>query len=529
MADIRSKRPKVLGARVAGLRLTQEERFVMARIDGEKSVDELAGVTGLAPERLEQIVTKLAFDGAVDLSETRAAPVVLPLDEGETSMADFAAALGLDPNTFQDKKAAPVPSAPPSSPPPGTNEPPRPRRPKIVRKQRPDSLEEDHAALVGEAPIAQSTQESESAPIAVPESNPYSAALEGAAVEAFSSVGRAEKQREEVALPSMLPEIESAAQLEPQHQDASGGEAEEPFVLGSTYEANTAFEELEEVPDELEEVHELEEVGDELEEVRDGDELEEVAEDEGVTPQNVKEEEIARAVQERNYREVFEKRWHALPVDARVAGAKIAKGPDLLALCFDPDPRVISAVLENATAGLDHVRLIAFYHRTNTGLEILARRQDWIRDLLVERRLLRNPMIGDIVLTRVMNPKRLFPTYKIAIDRDVPELSRAKVRGMIRKKWATAPAEERADLLFRTEARCLNIMTGCTFDAKTTAILCGRPINSVMFVQSISKFPSSPPALLAHLFKQPFVRKNPPLKKMLLAHPNMPGDVKRGV
>lgn len=242
-----------------------------------------------------------------------------------------------------------------------------------------------------------------------------------------------------------------------------------------------------------------------------------------------KDDEIARAVAERNYRQVYEKRWHELPVDQRVASAHRAKGVDLLALCFDADPRVIAAVLENATCGLDHVRLIAFYHRTGTGLEIVARRQDWLRDLLVERRLLRNPMIGEIVLGRVMGPKRLLPTYKVAIDRDVPDLTRIKCRGYIRKKWQTAPSEERADLLLRTEGRCLVLMTGCTFDAKTTAILCGRPINSVMFVQSIAKFGSSPPALLAHLLKQPFVRKSPPLKKMLLAHPNMPGDAKRSV
>jgi hypothetical protein len=49
----------------------------------------------------------------------------------------------------------------------------------------------------------------------------------------------------------------------------------------------------------------------------------------------------------------------------------------------------------------------------------------------------------------------------------------------------------------------------------------------MMFVQSIAKFAGSPPALLAHLYKQPFVRKNPSVRKMLLAHPNMPGDVKR--
>jgi hypothetical protein len=49
----------------------------------------------------------------------------------------------------------------------------------------------------------------------------------------------------------------------------------------------------------------------------------------------------------------------------------------------------------------------------------------------------------------------------------------------------------------------------------------------VLFIQNLAKFSATPPALLAHLMKQPFVRKNIPLKRLLLQHPNMPGDVKR--
>jgi hypothetical protein len=126
-----------------------------------------------------------------------------------------------------------------------------------------------------------------------------------------------------------------------------------------------------------------------------------------------------------------------------------------------------------------------------------------------------------------MASKRLFQTYKIAIDRDVPELTRSKSRGYMRQKYQNAPSEERADLVLRTEGRCLIYMTGCAFDAKMTGILCGRPYNSVLFIQNLAKFSATPPALLAHLMKQPFVRKHAPLKKILLQHPNMPGDVKR--
>jgi hypothetical protein len=242
---------------------------------------------------------------------------------------------------------------------------------------------------------------------------------------------------------------------------------------------------------------------------------------------DAEENEETTSLQQQDYRKLYESRFHPLPVDVRVELARSAQGAELLALCLDPDPRVIAGILENPTCGLAHVRLIAFHHRTGTGLEMVTRRSDFLRDLLVERRLLRNAHAGDTVLQRVMASKRLFQTYKIAIDRDVPDLTRSKARGFMRQKYQSAPPEERADLVLRTEGRCLVFMTGCAFDAKMTGILCGRPYNSVLFVQNLAKFSATPPTLLAHLMKQPFVRKHAPLKKLLLQHPNMPGDAKR--
>jgi hypothetical protein len=436
MTDIKGRKPRVVPARVVGLRLTLEERFLMDRIDGELSVSELARVTGLEEGRVEQFVSRLAFEGAIELAPEPKLRAIPDLDEGgTTSMAELAAALGMDPTSFAAAESTPRKAAAPVA----TLEP----------VEGVESVEDLEAlAELVERPLR--------------------------------SQGEAEP-------PDTLVDVASEA------LDESGGQ------VGSANEA-----ELEELP-----------------------ELEEVAEE--TAPSDVKEDEVSHAVAERNYRQVYEMRWSELPVDQRENGARVARGADLHALCLDPDARVIAAILENATCGLDHVRRIAFYHRTGTGLEIVARRQDWLRDVLVERRLLHNPMIGEVVLGRVMGPKRLLTTYKIAIDRDVPELTRVRCRGYVRQKWQTAASEERADFLLRTEARCLGLMTGCTFDAKTTAILCGRPINSAMFVQSVAKFGASPPGLLAHLMKQPFVRKNAPLKKMLLAHPNMPGDVKRSL
>ncbi len=433
---MKTVRPKPLGAGTENLHLSAEEDFVLARIDGQLTVRDLVALTGIDEPRVEQIVSKLAAEGAVTLEGAEASsdylPDVgsgpsLPSDGETTSLADFAAALGMDPSAFaagESKKRAAV-----------------------------------------EAPVHEERVESRS-------NYPPPATSE------FPEP-----------MPEPLPDVLTKAAHE------------ELIELGPGDEAPT---------DELIEVGTGDEVANEAEAAADAEENEEAA-----------------VLKEQDYRKIYEARFHALPVDARVGLAKLAHGADLLALCLDADSRVIAGILENATTGLQHVRLIAFHHRTGVGLEMVTRRQDFLRDLLVERRLLRNPMSGDTVLGRVLATKRLFQTYKIAIDRDVPELTRSKSRGHMRKKYQSAPSEERADLVLRTEGRCLIYMTGCAFDAKMTQILCGKPYNSVLFIQNLAKFSATPPALLAHLMKQPFVRKHAPLKKLLLQHPNMPGEVKR--
>jgi hypothetical protein len=424
---MKTVRPKPLGAPAKNLVLTPEEDFVLARCDGRLSVHDLVALTGMEETRIERIVTNLQARGAVQLEPVEASSGYLPdfgsapalPNDGEmTSLADFAAVLGMDPSAFAPEGARraveqPVPEERVESrsnyPPPATSEPPE--------------------ALVD--PISEVTK-----------------------------IAAAE------------------------HPD-----------------------------------------GADLEAAGDRAELEEVTDEEAAA--NAEESEEAAILNEQDYRKIYEAQFHPLTVDVRAGLAKTAHGADLLALCLDADARVIASILENPTIGLQHVRLIAFHHRTGVGLEMVTRRQDFLRDLLVERRLLRNPMAGDTVLQRVMASKRLFQTYKIAIDRDVPELTRSKSRGFMRQKYQSAPPEERADLVLRTEGRCLVYMTGCAFDAKMTGILCGRPYNSVLFIQNLAKFSATPPALLAHLMKQPFVRKHAPLKKLLLQHPNMPGDVKR--
>jgi hypothetical protein len=430
MKTVRPKRPS---APPPGLRLTPEEDFVYTRVDGNLTLGDLVALTGIAPPRVEQIVAKLAAQGAVTLESADAssgylpdadsgptlpheaeqapdsrrarsgqAAGLIPPEEGTTSFADFAAVLGLDPSKFV-------------------------------------GAEVDRAAAVEQPMVRSRAASTATYPVEEPAS----------------------------------PDPPDAGALPPEDEPAP----------------------------------------------------EEVTEEEAAAAAEAREEAVV--LREQDYRKAYEARFHALPVDARVALARTSHGADLMALCLDPDARVVAGLLENPTVALSHVRLVAFHHRTGVGLEMVTRRQEFLRDLLVERRLLRNPMAGDAVLSRIMASKRAFQAYKIAIDRDVPDLTRGKSRGYMRQKYQSAMPEERADLVLRTEGRCLIYMTGCAFDAKMTTILCGRPYNSVLFIQNLAKFSATPPALLAHLMKQPFVRKHAPLKKLLLQHPNMPGDVKR--
>ena len=231
--------------------------------------------------------------------------------------------------------------------------------------------------------------------------------------------------------------------------------------------------------------------------------------------------------QTREYQKLFETELHPLPGDQRVALAGTATGARLFALCFDPEPRVIVALLANAAVTLEHARLVAFHHRTAHGLEELARRSSVASDPLVHRRLVRNPALDEAMFRRLMGSKRLLAVHKVAQDRDVPERTRAAARALFRTKFATAQAEERVEIVWATEGRILSAMAGLTFDSRTTSILCTKTYASVILIQSLARFPATPPPLIAHLLRQPLVKRQVHLKNQLLQHPNTPSEAKR--
>lgn len=238
-------------------------------------------------------------------------------------------------------------------------------------------------------------------------------------------------------------------------------------------------------------------------------------------------EEEKRIQGEREYQKIYEQVYHPMQRDERIAAAEKATGSELLALCFDPEPQIIHAVLSNPQASLAHARMIALHHRTQAGLELVGRRTELLADTQVQRRLLQNPQLPTTLLRKIVSPKLLMEVYKIAINREIPERSRVMTRELLQKKFMLGSGDERAALLIKTEGRCLILLVNCALDARTTQVLTAKTSYTVLFIQNLARWSATPPALLVHLLKQPLVRMNIGLRKMILKHPNVPSETKR--
>ncbi len=249
--------------------------------------------------------------------------------------------------------------------------------------------------------------------------------------------------------------------------------------------------------------------------------------DEDETNDAVKEDPAEAAAAEGNYRKLFETTLHDLPQEEREKKAREESGAVLCALCFDPVPQVIHGILENPHVGFPHARLIARHHRTPQGIEALFGRNELVRDGMVQRYLMANPMLQDSHLKKLMQPKRVAVVYKWALSRDLPEKNRSKVRNLMRAKWSTAEGDERANLIWTTEGRVLVMLIGIPLDSAATQLLCARTIHSVMLIQNLARFASTPPILLTHLLKQASVKRQTHLRNMIFQHPNCPSSEKR--
>jgi hypothetical protein len=228
-----------------------------------------------------------------------------------------------------------------------------------------------------------------------------------------------------------------------------------------------------------------------------------------------------------NYRKLYETKYRVLTNDERVKAARFVDGPDLFALCFDSDPHVIKAILENDRASLEHARLIAAHHHNPVGLAALCDRVSILKDARVQRMLLRNIQLTEALARKILMPKRLLEIYKASIDRDVTDRTRTTAKGLFKGKFSRSAPEEKFEIIWNTEGRVLPHLLGQTIDQKTTALFCARNFASVMLIQAFARFPATPPGILSHMLRQPLVKRHVHLRNMVLQHPNVPSEAKR--
>jgi hypothetical protein len=244
-------------------------------------------------------------------------------------------------------------------------------------------------------------------------------------------------------------------------------------------------------------------------------------------PPPKQEQELDPNLHDPTFRKLYDLRLRALPLEKRIGLAGRQTREALFALCLDPEPVVIRAVLMNPELVRSHARVIALNHSDPIGLELLASTRDLLEDTQVEWLLLRNAYLPTELATRILTPKGLNAVFEVWADGGVSEAARAVARELIRERFSAAPPEERAAVIWGTEGNVLPALSGLMLDGRTVAILSSRSYTSVIFVRNLLKFGSCPAPLLGYLSKQGLVRRNPQLKSMLLAHPNTPLDAKR--
>ena len=227
------------------------------------------------------------------------------------------------------------------------------------------------------------------------------------------------------------------------------------------------------------------------------------------------------------HRQLFETKLHPLPEDARAALASTAGEPELSALCFDPTPSVVRSVMENPRAGLPHARLIAAHHGNAVGLDALGEKAALLQDTEVQRLLLRNQQTSAPLLQRILSRRRLADVYNATQSRELPERNRTNAMQMLRRRFSEVSAEERVELILRTEGRALAALSGLSLDGKAAALLCARTFTSVLIIENLARWPATPPPVILHLLKQPLLRQMPALRAMLKRHPNCPASARQ--
>lgn len=226
-------------------------------------------------------------------------------------------------------------------------------------------------------------------------------------------------------------------------------------------------------------------------------------------------------------RALFEAELSRRELAERESLATTAEEPLLSALCFDPAPSVIRNLVAHPRFAPPHARLVARHHRTPQGLDALVAKPGLTRDGGVRRALLQNPQLSEAQLKRLVGGRRPLELYRLCTHRDYPERTRTGASRLLRARFATAAAEERVELILKTEGRALAGLSGIPVDGRTASLLCAHSYSSSLLIQNLARWSAAPPMLLSHLLRQPVVKRQPQLRAVLVRHPNLPSHEKK--
>lgn len=219
-------------------------------------------------------------------------------------------------------------------------------------------------------------------------------------------------------------------------------------------------------------------------------------------------------------REQYETACRGLTAPVRAKTAQHATGTELLAFCHDSHPQTVLALLANPAFAVVHARVVAHYHQNVTGLDLLARRADLLRDVLVQRAFLGNPRSTAALVEQVLAAATLEDLFQHVIDTNLAAELRQLVGEALRTRFGAASSRERADLVYWSEGRALECSGGWTLDEETATRIAQRPITSTELVTRLATYPGTPRALLVALDRQPFVAVRRDLRELIRRHPN---------
>lgn len=216
----------------------------------------------------------------------------------------------------------------------------------------------------------------------------------------------------------------------------------------------------------------------------------------------------------------YEASFRGLNPSGRATKAQNATGSDLYALCYDPHPQVVLALLANPAFDTNHARVVAHAHQNASGLELLARDPRMLADVGVQRAYLGNPRLTAALLERVLAAASLTDLHQHATDVGLRAELQTTIGDALRNRFATAAAEEIADLVYWSDGEALAWGGGAPLSAGTVTRLSQRPITSEGLVRRLATYPGTPRSLLVVLDSQPYVLDRRDLRELIRRHPN---------